>query len=45
MRIAASDAMRNADEAADAIVHVATEIIRTGAPSTALTQSPSPPCG
>jgi very-short-patch-repair endonuclease len=35
MRIAASEAMRNADKAADAIVNMATEMIRASAPSTA----------
>jgi very-short-patch-repair endonuclease len=43
MRIAASEAMRNTDKAADAIVRMATEIIRAGAPSTALTRGPPPP--
>jgi very-short-patch-repair endonuclease len=43
MRIAASDAMSNADEAADAIVRMATEMIRVCAPSTALTRGPPPP--
>ena len=35
MHIAASEAMRNVDEAADAIVRLATEIIQARAPSTA----------
>jgi very-short-patch-repair endonuclease len=43
MRVAASEAMRNADEAADAIVRMATEMIRAGAPSPALTRVPPPP--
>jgi very-short-patch-repair endonuclease len=43
MRIAALEAMRDADEAADAIVRTATEMIRTSAPSTALTRGPLPP--
>jgi very-short-patch-repair endonuclease len=43
MRVAASEAMRNADEAADAIVRMATEMIRAGAPSPALTRGPPPP--
>jgi very-short-patch-repair endonuclease len=43
MRIAANDAMRNADEAADAIVRMATEMLRAGTPSTALTRGPPPP--
>jgi very-short-patch-repair endonuclease len=43
MRIAASEAMRNADEVADAIARMATEMIRASAPSTALTRGPPPP--
>ena len=43
MRVAASEAMRDADEAADAIVRMATEMIRASAPSTALTRGPPPP--
>ena len=43
LRIAANDVMRNADEAADAIMRTATEMIRAGAPSTALTRGPPPP--
>jgi very-short-patch-repair endonuclease len=43
MRIAASEAMRNVDEAADAIVRMATEMIRASAPSTTLTRGPPPP--
>jgi very-short-patch-repair endonuclease len=43
MRIAASEVMRNADDAADAIVRMATEMMRAGAPSTALTRGPPPP--
>jgi very-short-patch-repair endonuclease len=42
LRIAASEAMRNADEAADAILRMATEMILAGAPSTALTRGPPP---
>ena len=46
MRIAASEVIRNADEAAEAIVRLATEIIQAGTPSTALTRGPPPPlCG
>jgi very-short-patch-repair endonuclease len=46
MRIAASDAMSNADETAHAIVRMATEMIRASAPSTARTRGPPPPlCG
>jgi very-short-patch-repair endonuclease len=43
MRIAASEVMRNADEAADAIVRMATEMIGTSAPSAALARGPPPP--
>jgi very-short-patch-repair endonuclease len=43
MRIAASEAMRNADEAADAIVRMATEMILAKTPSTTLTRGPPPP--
>jgi very-short-patch-repair endonuclease len=43
MRIAASEAMRNADEVADAIVRLAIEIILSSAPSTALTRGLPPP--
>jgi hypothetical protein len=43
MRIAAVEAMRDADEVAEAIVRTATEMIRAGAPSTALTRGPPPP--
>jgi very-short-patch-repair endonuclease len=43
MRIAASEVIRNADEAAEAIVRLATEIIQAGAPSPALTRGPPPP--
>jgi very-short-patch-repair endonuclease len=43
MRIAAGETMRNADEAADAIVRMATEMIRASAPSTVLTRGPPPP--
>ena len=35
MRIAASEAMRNADDTADAVVRMATEMIQARAPSTA----------
>ncbi len=46
MRIAASEVIRNADEAAEAIVRLATEIIQAGTPSPALTRGPPPPlCG
>jgi hypothetical protein len=46
MRVVASEAMRDADETADAIVRVATEMIRASAPTTALTRGPPPPfCG
>ena len=45
MRVAASEVIRNADEAADAIVRLATEIIQAGTPSTALTRGPPPPLG
>jgi very-short-patch-repair endonuclease len=43
MRIAAREAMRDADEAAEAIVRTATEMIRASAPSTAPTRGPPPP--
>ena len=43
MRIAASEAMRNADDTADAVVRMATEMIQARAPSTALTRGPPPP--
>jgi very-short-patch-repair endonuclease len=43
IRIAASETMRNADETADAIVRMATEMIRANAPSPALTRGPPPP--
>jgi very-short-patch-repair endonuclease len=43
MRIAASEAMRDSDEAADAIVRMATEMIGASAPSIALTRGPPPP--
>jgi very-short-patch-repair endonuclease len=43
MRIAASEVMLDADQAADAIVRMATEMIRAGAPSTALARGPPPP--
>jgi very-short-patch-repair endonuclease len=43
MRIAASEAMRNPDETADAIVRMAREMIQASAPSTALTRGPPPP--
>jgi very-short-patch-repair endonuclease len=43
MRVAASEAMRNADEVADGIVRMATEMIVMSAPSTALTRGPAPP--
>jgi very-short-patch-repair endonuclease len=42
-RIAASEVMRDADQAADAIVRMATEMTRASAPSTALTRGPPPP--
>jgi very-short-patch-repair endonuclease len=46
MRVAASEAMRDSDEVADAIARMATEIILASAPSTALTRGPPPPlCG
>src|ERR1700722_17228471 len=45
-RVAASEAMGNADEVADAIARMATEIILASASSTALTRGPPPPlCG
>jgi very-short-patch-repair endonuclease len=43
MRVAASEAMRNVDEVADAIVRMATEMILASAPSTVLTRGPPPP--
>ena len=43
MRVAASEAMRNADEVADAIARMATEMIGASAPSPALTRGPPPP--
>jgi very-short-patch-repair endonuclease len=43
MRIAGSEAMRNTDEVADAIVRMAIEMIRARAPSTTLTRGPPPP--
>ena len=43
MRIAALEAMRDADEVAEAIVRAATEMIRASAPSTALTRGPPAP--
>jgi very-short-patch-repair endonuclease len=43
MRIAALEAMRDADEAAEAIVRTAAEIIRASAPSTAPRRGPPPP--
>ena len=43
MRIAASEAMRNADDTADAVVRMATEMIQARAPSPALTRGPPPP--
>jgi very-short-patch-repair endonuclease len=43
MRISASEVMRDADDAADAIVRMAAEMIRADAPSTALTRGPPPP--
>ena len=43
MRIAASEAMRNADDTADAVVRTAAEMIQASAPSTALTRGPPPP--
>ena len=43
MRIAASEVIRNADEAADAIVRLATEIIQAGHPlHRAYARSPRP---
>jgi very-short-patch-repair endonuclease len=42
-RIAALEAMRDADEVAEAIVRAATEMIRASAPSTALTRGPPAP--
>ena len=46
MRVPASEVMRDADEAADAIGRMATEMIRAGTPSTTLTRGPPPPlCG
>jgi hypothetical protein len=43
MRIAATEVMRNADDAADAIVRMATQMMRASAPSTAPTRGPPPP--
>jgi very-short-patch-repair endonuclease len=43
MRIAASEVMRDADEVADGIARMATEMVRASAPSTALTRGPPPP--
>jgi very-short-patch-repair endonuclease len=43
MRIAALEAMRDADEAAEAIVRTAAEIIRASAPSPAPRRGPPPP--
>jgi very-short-patch-repair endonuclease len=43
MRVAASEVMRNADDTADAIVRMATEMMPASAPSTALTRGPPPP--
>jgi very-short-patch-repair endonuclease len=43
MRIEASEVMRDADDAADAIARTASEMIRANAPSTALTRGPRPP--
>ena len=43
MRIAALEAMRDADEAAEAIVRTAIEMMRASAPSTAPTRGPPPP--
>jgi very-short-patch-repair endonuclease len=43
MRIAASEVMRDVDQAADAIVRMATEMIRAGTPSTTLTRGPPSP--
>jgi very-short-patch-repair endonuclease len=42
-RVAASEVMHNADETADAIVRMATEMISARTPSTALTRGPPPP--
>ena len=45
-RVAASEAMGNADEVADSIARMATEIILASTPSPALTRGPPPPlCG
>jgi very-short-patch-repair endonuclease len=43
MRIAAREVMRGPDEAVDAIVRMATEMIEASAPSTAPTRGPPPP--
>jgi very-short-patch-repair endonuclease len=43
MRIPASEVMLDADQAADAVVRMATEMIQAGSPSTALTRGPPPP--
>ena len=43
LRIPASEVMLDADQAADAIVRMATEMIQAGTPSTALTRGPPPP--
>jgi very-short-patch-repair endonuclease len=43
MRIPASEVMLDADQAADAVVRMATETIQAGTPSTALTRGPPPP--
>jgi hypothetical protein len=42
MRIGANEVMRDADEAADAIVRLATELIQASTPSTALARGPLP---
>jgi very-short-patch-repair endonuclease len=43
MRIAASEVMHDADEAAEAIVRMASEMIRVGTPSTALAERRAQP--
>ena len=43
MRIAASEVMHDADEAAEAIVRMASEMIRGGTPSTALAERRAQP--
>jgi very-short-patch-repair endonuclease len=43
MRIPASEVMLDPDQAADAIVRMATEMIQAGTPSPALTRGPPPP--